>query len=1211
MERLLKPKILDIDPNSTTSAKEFKHWLKTFENFIAECGETAPDKLRTLQNFVSHTVYEFIDETTTYASAVAALKKVYEKTPNEIFARHRLATRKQLASESLDDYVRELQILAKDCNFTVRTAVETKEDMVRDSFISGLSSHTIRQRLLELTTTDLDSVLVRARTLKLAQRNASSYDPRTTVAAIVPSESKVQHHLEPDAEVAAVFQKKPLPTTYSSNRENCFFCGYKYHARSLCPAKNSQCRKCTKTGHYARMCKSNITSTVASVNVTGINDFHYPVSLKPAKIGVTITGNEYPALVDTGSTDSFISMELAKKLKLKFYKNGRSITFASKSHNEKCKYYALLDFKIGEAAYSNHRFLILDNLCSSILLGQDFQKNHETVKFIFNGMLPELVVDENSTCALTAAKMSEPSIFPNVDGKCRPIAVKSRRYCTDDQVFIKEKVADLFKGGIIQHSISPWRAQVVVVKDQNDKTKKRLCIDYSQTVNIYTELDAYPLPRIDDMINELAKYEVFSTFDLKSAYHQIPIRVEDRKYTAFEANGRLYEFKRIPFGVTNGVAAFQRAMDKMVEEEKLVDTFPYLDNITVGGKTQCEHDQNVRKLHEALSSRNLVLNESKSVRSVKAINVLGYNVGHHTIKPDPERLIPLLELPPPENVGALRRATGMFAYYSKWIKNFSDHIQPLIKNTSFPLAGEALSSFEKLKIQLSHASLASIDEAQPFVVECDASDNTVSAVLNQGGRPVAFMSRTLHGSEINYPAVEKEATAIIEAVRKWRHLLARGHFDLITDQRSVSFMFDRRRRSKIKNCKIQEWRLELACFSYTIKYRPGKENVPADALTRAYSCAVNSCALKEIHDGMCHPGVTRLLHFVRSKNLPYSTEDVKALCKSCSICARLKPRFFKPPSGSLIKATHPMERLSIDFKGPITQCQYPYLLTVVDEYSRFPFAFACPDMKTTTVIKCLENIFTFAGMPQYLHSDRGSSFMSSELKMYLTQKGIATSKTTPYHSTGNAQCERFNQTIWNSIALHLESNKISLKSWNLAIPNALHAIRSLLSTAINTTPHERFFSFQRRSMNGSSLPDWLMSPGKVYLRKFVRDKTEDLVDEVDLIDSNLHYATVKYSDGKESTVSTKDLAPWIPDPLTKSTNNCSEPPEQYRARTPARSAEMLEPGPEQTPQRGPTLEESSPSDGGTEEIEETTDAPVLRRSTRASKPPQRLTYDRL
>ena len=112
------------------------------------------------------------------------------------------------------------------------------------------------------------------------------------------------------------------------------------------------------------------------------------------------------------------------------------------------------------------------------------------------------------------------------------------------------------KAGIIQSSSSPWRAQVVDVKDFFNRQRKRLCIDYSQTINIYTQLDVYPLPRIDDMINELSQYSVFSTFDLRSAYHQIELVSSERKYTGFEANGKLYEFTRISFGVKNGVAVF-------------------------------------------------------------------------------------------------------------------------------------------------------------------------------------------------------------------------------------------------------------------------------------------------------------------------------------------------------------------------------------------------------------------------------------------------------------------------------------------------------------------------------------------------------------------------------------------------------------------------------------------------------------------------------
>ena len=490
---------------------------------------------------------------------------------------------------------------------------------------------------------------------------------------------------------------------------------------------------------------------------------------------------------------------------------------------------------------------------------------------------------------------------------------------------------------------------MVVVKNPSQPDKKRLCVDYSQTINQYTELDAYPLPRIDDMINNLAHYKVFSTFDLRNAYHQVPILKDDRKYTGFEANGRLYQFRRIPFGVTNGVAVFQRLMDNIIKEEKLKDTFPYLDDITVAGVNQADHDKNVEAFLDVVKRQNLTLNHAKSVISASSINVLGYLVRDGNIRPDPERLRPLKELPRPTNVQSLRRTLGLFAYYTKWIPEFSskiqslvnakefplstqaenafnavkkelevaslnpideampfvdditvagvnqaDHdknveafldvvkrqnltlnhaksvisassinvlgylirdgnirpdperlrplkelplptnvqslrrtlglfayytkwipefsskIQSLVNAKEFPLSTQAENAFNAVKKELEIASLNPIDEAMPFVVECGASESTISATLNQAGRPVAFMSRTLQGSELHYPAVEKEATAIIEAVRKWSDFLLRREFHLITDQRSVAFMLDKRKRTKIKNNKIQGWRLELA-----------------------------------------------------------------------------------------------------------------------------------------------------------------------------------------------------------------------------------------------------------------------------------------------------------------------------------------------------------------------------------------------------------------
>ena len=161
----------------------------------------------------------------------------------------------------------------------------------------------------------------------------------------------------------------------------------------------------------------------------------------------------------------------------------------------------------------------------------------------------------------------------------------------------------------------------------------------------------------------------------------------------------------MPFGVTNGVAVFQRAMDKFVDEEGLKDTFPYLDNLTVAGRDQEEHDVNVQKFHEAIRRRNRTLNEAKSVEPKSSINLLGYGVGHGVITAYPERLRLLQEFPPTENARTLQRVVGMFAYYAKWIPHFSDKIKPLMKTVTFPLDSDALAAFNALKKELGNAAL--------------------------------------------------------------------------------------------------------------------------------------------------------------------------------------------------------------------------------------------------------------------------------------------------------------------------------------------------------------------------------------------------------------------------------------------------------------------------------------------------------------------------
>ena len=160
-----------------------------------------------------------------------------------------------------------------------------------------------------------------------------------------------------------------------------------------------------------------------------------------------------------------------------------------------------------------------------------------------------------------------------------------------------------------------------------------------------------------------------------------------------------------------------------------------------------------------------------------------------------------------------------------------------------------------------------------------------------------------------------------------------------------------RKQTKIKNARINEWRMEL---SFNIEYWPGRNNVAADTFSSTYcaSLSYQTSVLVELHEKLCHPGVSRLLHFVRSRNLLFSTVNVKKTCASWRICAELKPQSYRPAEGTLIKATNPMQRTSIDFKGSLpTATLNRYLLVIVDEYSRFPFLYA----RTVQTCKSLQS----------------------------------------------------------------------------------------------------------------------------------------------------------------------------------------------------------------------------------------------------------------
>ena len=268
-----------------------------------------------------------------------------------------------------------------------------------------------------------------------------------------------------------------------------------------------------------------------------------------------------------------------------------------------------------------------------------------------------------------------------------------------------------------------------------------------------------------------------------------------------------------------------------------------------------------------------------------------------------------------------------------------------------------------------------------------------------------------------------------------------------------------------------------------------------------------------------------MIHYVRTKNLPYSISEIRQMTAECGACQEVKPNFARSNEAQLIKATQVFERLNLDFKGPLpTVSKNKYILTIVDEYSRFPFAFPCADMTAKTVIQCLATVFSVFGMCSYIHSDRWSAFQSHELKTWLQTHGVASSRTTSYNPRGNGQCEKYNGVIWKAIQCALKSRNLLLTHWEGTLTDALHSIRSLLCTSTNCTPHERMFRHARRSVTGTSIPTWL-KPGPIFVKRHVRNKDEPLVDEAELLEVNPNYAHVRLRDGTETTVSIRDLSP--------------------------------------------------------------------------------------
>ncbi|GJR49707.1 putative nucleotidyltransferase, ribonuclease H [Tanacetum coccineum] len=671
-----------------------------------------------------------------------------------------------------------------------------------------------------------------------------------------------------------------------------------------------------------------------------------------------------------------------------------------------------------------------------------------------------------------------------------PVARSPYHLAPSEMQELSSEHQELQDKGFIRPSHSPWGAPVLFVKKKDGSF--RMCIDYRE-LNKLTVKNRYPLPRIDDLFDQLQGAGYFSKIDLRSGYHQLRVHEEDIPKTAFRTRYGHFEFTVMPFGLTNAPAVFMDLMNRVCKLylDKFVIVF--IDDILIYSKTKEEHEDHLRLVLKLLRGEKLFAKFSKCEFWLQEVHFLGHVINQEGIHVDPRKVEAVKNWKAPTSPTEVRSFLGLAGYYRRFIADFSSIAKPLTlltqKNKKYEWGAEQEEAFQLLKSKLCDAPILSLpDGVEDFIVYCDASNRGLGCVLMQRNKVIAYASRQLKIHEKNYTTHDLELGAVVFALKIWRHYLYHpGKANVVADALSRKERLKPRQvramaltiQSGIKGMIVaaqgkalsQEDVREEKLYNL-VQQMEKKEDGSLYFMDRVWvplMGGVRTVIMDKAHKSRysVHPGADKMYYDLRDMYWwPGMKKDIAVYVSECLTCAKVKAEHQRP-SGLLQQPEIPewkWENITMDFiiKLPRTSSGHDAIWVVVDRLTKSAHFIAIrEDFSTEKLAKVyLNRIVARHGVPVSIISDRDARFTSRLWQTFQKALGTRLDMSTAYHPQTDGQSERTIQTLEDMLrACVIDFGG----SWDTHLPLAEFSYNNSFHSSIRCAPFEALYGRKCRS----------------------------------------------------------------------------------------------------------------------------------------------------